>query len=337
MNTRVILRADGGQQIGLGHIRRAMVLARLFRVSGATVAFAVSNEMAKYLVDHGVVSAEILPQSGDWGAHNHVVTDINWSGNARVATHEVARLAKGAASVTVIDSMPPDHFMSEPGGAPDLLITPYLNAANFRPETAAGKWLAGGDYVVIDPDLPAQPSQAHQRPMRVLLSCGGADPEGLSIRALTALLRANVPVDIAVGPLFSPALRQELEVAAARAPQGQVTLHHNPDGLGPLLATASLVVGRVGLLRYEAASLALAGIYLQFGRAYREYLQAFAASGAGEVFFAEDDEGEAAFIQRLANLAPDDFQCNRKARTLVDGKGAEPVVQAVLNLKKAAP
>lgn len=336
MGARVIIRADGGKYIGLGHIRRAMVLGDLLEKKGASAFYAVDEDMARYLSANGAKASQILPATGAWGPHSHVLTDINWTGNAASAAREVARLCQESAAVAVIDSMPPDHFMALPGAAPDLLVTPYLNARSYRPATSAGQWLAGGEYVVVDPAIAARFNGAPPPNARVLLSCGGSDPEALSLRALDALLAANVPVDVVVGPLFSDQLLGELNSMASGARPGQVCLHQSPDGLGPLLSSASLVVGRVGLLRYEAATLALGGIYLQFGHAYRDYLAAFSKSGAGEVYFASDDGGEAAFLSRLRNISARDFERNDQARKLVDGKGAERVVQAVLNLRKHA-
>lgn len=332
MTPSVLLFADGSPAIGLGHIRRAMVLGRLFQDQGARVLYAVPDGMVDYLAQRGIPHDQIRSQSDDLSDASHIVTDINWNGNARQAARQIAGLTASAATVTVIDSMPPDHFVADPGGAPDLVVTPYLHGDQHRDAPDAADWLAGGRVAILDPALPIAAAITPASPPRILVSCGGSDPDGLSLRILDALAEGALPVDLIVGPLFLPELTAQLK---ARAPQ-TFTLHHAPDGLTDLLAASSLVIGRVGLLRYEAAVLGKHGIYLQSGSAYRAYLEGFAASGIAEVFFTDPGATPTDFLNRIQNLTPADFAPNPRAASAVDGKGAQRVVQAVLNLKKAA-
>lgn len=290
--------------------------------------------MANYLRGLEEEEHSVLPEGGPWGPHDHVVVDINWSGNAAAAAAYVAKLSRLGPKVTVIDSMPPDHFISFAGGAPDPSVTPYLNAPLFCAPPEAMQWLHGGRVAIIDPEIPTGERSGATASARILVSCGGPDPENLTGRAVLALARAGHSVDVVIGPMFSDGRIEDLRQIASSSQNSANTFHHHSDGLGPLLRRASLVVDRVGIMRYEAASLGLRGIYLHYGSQYREYLNGFSESGVAEIFFADDRDGEANFLRRLANLSDGDFLPNPRARDLVDGKGAERVVQAVLNLNE---
>lgn len=319
MTPRILLRADGGHRIGLGHIRRVQVLATLFDAAGAQTAFACNADGLAYLAAQGVPSQRLFAPDADWGAPSHIVADINYGGNADRAASEIARLAAGTALVTVIDSMPPDHFVAHPGGAPDLVVTPYLHADRFRPPPACREWLFGGDMAIIDPQYAEMAGHAPSTPPRILVSCGGSDPENLTDTILDVLRPLGHPVDVVVGPLFDQRTRRGFD---------NVTVHQAPAGLAVLVAQASLVVGRVGLLRYEAASLGRQGVYLQHGPEYRDYLEAFSKAGVAEIFFEQTR-----FLKRLEDVGPNDFVHNQAAQEAIDGLGAERVAKAILNLK----
>lgn len=329
MIPRVLLRTGGGAAIGLGHIRRCQVLAQEFRARVAEVFWAVDRDMQTYLTAQGEKPTHLLAETVDVHGFDHVVADINWSGNAGRAAQEIAAFAEGTATVTVIDSMPPDHFMAAPNGAPDLLVTPYLNARAFRPEPQKGLWLEGGGHAILDPEL-LRADATSRSDKRILVSCGGSDPNGLTLRIVEALADQPNPVDIVIGPLFSAELAQDLY----RLKPAHFTYHDAPKGLTGLISGASLVVGRVGILRYEAAVLGRRGIYLHAGPDYRDYLEGFAKSGVAEVHFTTDDRGEEKFLERLGHLEESDFQPNPLARAAIDGKGSARVAQAVLGLKK---
>lgn len=203
-----------------------------------------------------------------------------------------------------------------------------------HPAPEAAQWLHGGSVAIIDPEISTRVRPGATATSRILISCGGSDPENLTARAVRAVAGSGHSVDVVIGPMFSDGQIEDLRQIASSNQNSAVTLHHHPDGLGPLLRRASLVVGRVGILRYEAASLGLRGIYLHYGAQYRKYLKGFSQNSVAEIFFADDRNGEADFLRRLANLKDGDFLPNPRACDLVDGKGTERVVQAVLNLNE---
>ena len=348
------LRCDAGGGIGLGHLQRMTALARALRAAGAGACFVAPRRAWPVLAAQGVAEAGMIAADGgvtDWAQTpglRAVVLDTLWSGNAAETATEAGTLAARGVPVAVIDSMPPDHFVAAPGLPPvDLVVTPYLGADGFRPAPVARRWLAGADHAILGPEYaPLRAAEPEPEP-RLLITCGGADPEGLSAEIVGHFLRHGWPegpegaalgVDVVVGPLFAPHHLARLQRHAATQPA--LRLQAAPRSLAPLIANAALVGGRLGLVRYEAAALRRGGVWLQPGEAYREYLAGFARAGLAEVFLAGDRDGQGAFLARLHALAglvaagPAALATvfSPAAFEAVDARGTERVAQALLEI-----
>jgi UDP-2,4-diacetamido-2,4,6-trideoxy-beta-L-altropyranose hydrolase len=333
------LRFVATPKTGLGHARRMLSLAAHL----PRALCVIDPETAATLRALGTLEASIrvidpAAAPGAWSDDPDVprraVFDLQYSGNAEATATEVAVLKRAGFAVSVIDSMPPDQFVACPGGAPDLVVTPYLGADRLRPRPEAGSWLHGPSYAILPAELvEARADALSRREPRILIACGGVDKGGLSARILARLEDAPVAKDVVIGPMFAPALKAEL-ADMARGRTG-VARHDAPTSLVPLYRAASLVVGRPGLTRYEAACLGRHGIYLADGADYGEYFAGFAEAGSAEIYVEAPSSGGADdFFRRLDTLRdPDTFERlarpNRTAMDIVDGRGAERVARAI--------
>lgn len=340
------LRYDVSPTIGLGHLRRAFALSEELRHRGIRHFHAITPEGLKVLEAEGFSAPDTIvvdrPGAG-WiaenGAITHVLTDICRAGNSDAAAREIGSLAKTSAVVGVIDSMPPDHYAGTDTLPPDLLFTPYLNADRFHSAPNARRWCHGPRFAVLSKDYAAIDAEGGWDAGRVLVTCGGSDPDGLSVRIAGELAKADIPADIVIGPLFSDTVRGELTRLAAEHPNW--ALHHAPKSLARLIGGAAFVVGRLGLTRYEAAALGRSGLYLSAGSSYRAYLEGFEAAGLARIYFDGDPEGTTRFLSDIAALKDPAiretlFRPNRTAMQVVDGNGAANMIEEMLNQHREA-
>lgn len=333
------LRLSAAPGQGLGHVTRCSVLAEQFEGS----IFVTSHEGRQTLLGQGLAPNRIEvmvpdePPTG-WLTRRadvrRVIVDTLHAGNAAATEAEVAALVRAGLSVTVIDSMPPDHFAGspDPSEQPDLVVTPYLGADRLRPPPLARCWLTGARLAVLPPAITAARTQPYPRVPCILVACGGADPDGLSAQAAAILARGAAPVDVIVGPGFAPDLVVRLEEIAAAHPG--VRLHASVTNPVPLYLAATLVVGRPGLLRYEVAVLGRQGVYFWDGADYLDYFRNFAAAGLAEIHFGTDPGGWDGFRARLAELTDaatlrQMSHPNRAAQMAVDGTGAAAIAAAI--------
>ena len=330
----VILELAGGVGIGLGHLHRGLSLAQDL----GTVRYALPVQARADAIAIGIDAALILPDGAALPDRSVVVLDTLFHGNAGQTTARIGQLRAQGHVVVVIDSMPPDHLPADrPETAPDLLITPYLNAGRLRPPPACA-WLHGAEYAILHPSYrAARGAGAVSRPDRVLVACGGADPAGLSRRIAALCADSQHPVDLIIGPQFDTALVADLHAIAARA--AMLSLHDGRDPILPLYLRAAVVLGRPGLLRYETACLGRRGIYLWEGTQYLEYFAAMQDSGMAEIYLGTTPAAWAAFRDRITEMlaapALPAVPC-KTAWDMVDGLGSLRVAKAVHELHKQA-
>lgn len=338
----IALRYDAWSEIGLGHLRRGYSLAQELKNRGIACRHVVPERSVDLLKSDGVSEHEILICRStdsrwlqDTPEISHVITDIHWHGNANAASAEASRLAATGTPVIVVDCVPPDAYTDQTP-APSTVITPYLNACSLRDAPPRNcEWKTGARYSILAPEYALWRTRAREAgEARILVTCGGSDPDGFSIDTVNALLGANTPIDVVVGPLFSDGIRSTLAKLAQE--NSAITLHQAPKTLAPLIAGASGIVGRLGLIRYEAACLGKNGIYLSAGTTYRAYLEGFKARGFAEIFLDGEPNGRKDYLACLRRLADPQvrqafFLPNITAMDLVDGKGAANVINVVLS------
>lgn len=309
-----------GEGVGLGHLHRCLALAEA--MPGARVLKGAFPDWSDELAEGAVV-----------------VLDTLHHGNAAATMANVAALHGAGARVAVIDSMPPDHYPADAVGAalPDWLITPYLSADRMRPPPQAGQWLHGPRYAILPAAFAKARVELSARPTgRLLVTCGGVDPDGLSPRIAEVCAAGRHPVDIVIGPQFRAQDIAALEALAEAVPG--LRLHRNLQSLLPFYLSAQAVIGRPGLIRYEAAALGRRGIYLWEGERYRTYFEAFRDTGVAEVYLSPGEE--TAFFDRVSQIAQSDPSAlppvpHLAALKMVDAEGAARIARALLQERGA--
>jgi UDP-2,4-diacetamido-2,4,6-trideoxy-beta-L-altropyranose hydrolase len=338
----IVLRYDVSPLIGMGHASRARILATEFESRGYPVVHAVPAA-AIPLVNTWTPDSQTIvaidAANDDWTEQQqsaaHIVLDTLWNTNAIAAHKEVTQLNKvSTARISVIDSMPPDHFICS-NCTVHALLTPYLDADKYRPAPPKKtQWLMGPEYSLLGAEYEMYKQQDDSsNPPSILISCGGSDTDQLSLTITKLLIDSGVTLDVVCGPLFDSSLSSALEKIAAH--HTNVHLHHQPPSLAPLIANTSLVIGRPGILRYEAAALGRPAVYLAKGYAYRDYYCGFSSSGIANIFFDTESNGQEQFATHIKQLAQqihtDKFSNhNPIAGSLVNTNGARKFIDELL-------
>jgi hypothetical protein len=94
------------------------------------------------------------------------------------------------------------------------------------------------------------------------------------------------------------------------------------------MAKSALVVGRPGLIRYEAAALGRNTILYSETDSYYEYYKTFSLGGMGKIFFERDRGGENCFLQELKQVASSGINgpwlvFNAHAKKIVPANGVD--------------
>jgi len=334
---QVLVRCDGGAGLGLGHVRRCLAIAETLRDGeGATVHAAIVRDDQAAEAFQALAFRVHRPPAADpepaaearWlcelaAGHDHqaILLDLrNGLGPA-----ELEALRGAGLLVAVLDDPAPRRL------AADLAFYPPAPAGGGPDWTGfRGELHAGWDW------LPLARNFARPRPDpgpalhsgRILLSLGGADPEGLAPEMLQALRRAlpPSPVDLVVGPAVPWAGR-----AAELAGDG-VRLLRGLTDLAPALDDCALAVLGFGVTAHEAAARGRGSVLLCRSQADLDSAGCLAAAGiARMVDLRQTDWAAQAAAEAAACLAdPAGLAAmGERAAALVDGQGATRIAAAL--------
>ena len=171
---------------------------------------------------------------------------------------------------------------------------------------------------------------------QVLIVCGGSDPTKLSLRCANAVSDFQGPITIVAGPMFGAEMIENLQAWAATDPKRSIVV--NPNYMAELIASHSIVIGRPGLIRYEAAAMGRHSILLSETNGYVEYFKAFDANNIAEVYFSKHKPNSVDFFNRLneISIAPNSsyvFWPNKLALSRVPLGGAKRLIDILFSNK----
>jgi spore coat polysaccharide biosynthesis predicted glycosyltransferase SpsG/CMP-N-acetylneuraminic acid synthetase len=335
---RILFRVDGSASLGMGHIYRSLAIADALRQSSrADVAFLMSADHSEGLV---TVSRAGYPVRvvGDSKLETYIEHIRDFA--PEILINDLPRLEDpylralshlGASTVNLVDTLD------------DLEVTEHyaqviVSVMNEHRETPEG-FYGGPAYAILRSHFREfENKEVREEPRRVLLSFGGSDPQGLTLKAARALqsLPPGIELVAVAGPAFS--YRAEFEALARTLPR-RVPLINQADGhIADLMFEADVVVGSGGMSVYEIAALGTPGIILGQNAKEDSRMREFSRHGTVEYLGLGVDVEELAIASAVARLlqdAPRRRDMSARGRTLVDGWGA--VRAADLVLQSAQP
>jgi spore coat polysaccharide biosynthesis predicted glycosyltransferase SpsG len=241
-----------------------------------------------------------------------VVGDVVLVDSYRMRADDRTRVRAG--TVIAIDDLERDL-------AVDLVIDPDPGA-DARVHSTAAAVVAGAPYALVDPGLRAlTPAPVRETVRRVLVTTGGADAEGLGARVAGAVadVLPGVQVRQVVGPW------------GCGSDDDRVEAVHAPEGLGPELAAADLVVTAGGVTMLEACCLGRPVVAFSIAPGQSRALAGAAQVGA---VLAVDVASAAEVAARLAGDVDARRRLASSARVLVDGQGSARVAAVIAGMAR---
>jgi spore coat polysaccharide biosynthesis predicted glycosyltransferase SpsG/CMP-N-acetylneuraminic acid synthetase len=333
---RVLFRVDGGADMGMGHVYRSLALADALRsLSRAEVAFLMGVGRPEGLK---TVSARgyAVRVAGDERLDTLVEHVRDFAPEILVndlpvldAAYLRALSHLGCTTVNLVDT--PDDL--ETTEHYEQVIVSVMTQERETPEN----FYAGPAYAILREQFRGREKDVREAARTVLLSFGGSDPQGLTVKAARALapLDRGVELVAVAGPAFS--WRRELDAAAAES-AGRVRVVHNAEGhISELMLDADLMVGSGGMSVYEIAALGTPGVIL--GQNLREdrRMREFARHGTIEYLGLGTDVDDGTLLAAVRRLLDDPVRRRAmvaRGRALVDGLGATRAAEVVLERRK---
>lgn len=237
----IVFRVDGGGEIGMGHIYRCLTIAKeLDNRFDCNITFLTLKEYPAGVekIRSNGFNADVVEQRNELQSLRNHSPDIIFSDVLNTDPKYVRQLRQFAAAVINLEDMD--------GGLEHADFV--VNALYHEEETA--NHFYGPDYVVLREEFLDREVRVPERAENVLMTFGGSDPLGLSVKAVKALAKCDIDLSpvLVLGPDFGHAedlYRLPDEVLET------VEIRQNVTDMGELMQEADIAVASGGRTVFE--------------------------------------------------------------------------------------
>ena len=329
------IRADALPATGLGHLTRCLALAHAARAAGwrvhgiGRIGDPAVRARARQSLDAWHDCPASHPDPADLPATLAALDDIapDWivlDGYAFDTGYQ--RALRARARLLVLDDGPRlDRY-----GA-DLLLDQNLGAESRSYVLEdGGRCLLGSAYILLRPAFLEQRADRSRSASRLLVTLGGIVERPALEAILAGLAQVEAPLDITLLTGTDPAA---LEWAREHVPPPhRWNLLPWHDDMPALMAAADLAIAAAGSTAWELAYMGLPALLLVLADNQAGIATALQAAGTAvnlgvcDAGFAARLAGE---LERLLADPPRRERLSAQARALVDGRGAQRVLEAM--------
>jgi UDP-2,4-diacetamido-2,4,6-trideoxy-beta-L-altropyranose hydrolase len=343
MMPSLIIRTDANSQIGTGHFMRCLTLAQSWRSRGGKVLFVTtcSNEDLLRHLKAGKIQivrvAHAHPNPADW-EQTHRILDSNSAAWVVLDGYHFdsgyqKKIKKIGSQLMVIDDMAHiDKYYA------DIILNQNINAGrlNYDVEPCTRLFM-GPQYALLRPEFTKRSDRRQPTPQvarKLLITLGGADPDNKTLHVMQAVQQTNID-DLEVVVVIGSAnpYRQLLQSVghASRIPYRWVV---NTTEMAELMAWADLSISAGGSTCLELAHMGVPTLCVILAENQQLLVEGLAEAGAAVNLGWYRDLPPLKIAQSLESLAlaasvREDM--TQQGRNLVDGKGTERVLLALLD------
>jgi len=336
----VLIRCDGSPEIGLGHIVRCLALADEFHdVHNCRITFAMrKGPLGIQMVEekgYNVIIPQENGQSFDYGKWLNdcvrkvdaraIVFDVR-DGLTRSVVKELRN--DGILIITIDD--PEDKRLS----ADLAFYTPVPQVKRIDWTGFTGKLYVGWEWVILRKEFSEIKNKRainnkssiinHQSSIpKVLVTMGGSDPQGMTIKAVKALemLDDNFGAVVVLGAGFQHKKQLDNLLSACKH---RFDMQENVQNMAELMSQSDLAVASFGITAYELAAMGVPAIYLCLTEDHAESASAFVEAGMAiclGVFKYVNTEMIAKGVSNILNNKSLLSKLANNARKYIDGQG----------------
>jgi len=287
----VLIRCDGSPDIGLGHIVRCLALAdELQEVYNYRITFAMrTGPVGIQMVEeknYQVITSRKTGQSFDYGewlnecARNVeaqvIILDVR-DGLSRMVVNE---LRKEGILIVTIDDPEDKRLSADLAFYPPVPQVKRLDWNGFR-----GTLYVGWEWVILrkeffktNNDRKSTQLKIQNHKPKILVTMGGSDPQGMTLKAVQALemVEEDFEVVVVLGSGFQQ--KEELDNLLSHCVHKYDVLE-NIQNMAEIMSQSNLAVASFGVTAYELAAMGVPAIYLCLTEDHAESASVFVKEG----------------------------------------------------------
>ena len=338
----VLIRADGNEKIGSGHIMRTKSIGEELKGLGAKVLYALADERGKRLINNEFQSVVLSSNYECLDDEIDALSSVIQKQKIKLilldsyfVTPKYFKELKKLAKVAYIDDL--DAFAYEC----EALINygAFFDKNEYKArQNLAKKHFLGSEFAPLRAEFGStQKSSKNTQKKQVLLTTGNTDLLGIMPRFLEAFLSDESLKNLEFLAISGAFNEHENQLLALSAKHKNIKVLKSPENMAQIMAEADFVLSAGGSTLYELASLAKAVICFSIA-ANQNNIKSWAEAGA--MLYAGDAKADShSVVARSVNLLKSLLNDENLAKTLgqkahffVDGKGAIRLAKELLSL-----
>lgn len=336
---RSLLRAACSHDIGTGHLRRSLTLARTLQQRNVDVEILTDDDPVAHLLADGVddVPVRFVPPASLIGAVDEdpatVIIDLPSGGREPAEQRELQRQVieldrQGTAVVSLGHAVADSSHLR---AVIDLYPSARLHAVNY---------FEGPEFLILRPAFRATERSSQDVRDQLLVAMGGTDPFDLTGLALRALAEAEYAGQVRV-VLGGGTRHEPPQLASAAEELGldiTVDVELAQGDFAELMATSRAGIVAFGTTAYELMALGVPVLGFTHYEWQRDSAEFFESLGAiRHLGCAQQSLDEHKTALALASALADDGALNEmsdRGAAIVDGRGAERVADLVVEFSR---
>jgi spore coat polysaccharide biosynthesis predicted glycosyltransferase SpsG len=341
----IAIRADGGQAMGLGHIKRCETLARELLSRGRHVTFLTVDDtfVRELLTSDGFEVRTVAPWTDRAGMFANTVNAVAglmpgvvFLDILNTEVEFVRALQDTGARAVSIDDLGPggaavDALVGEDVGVLEECLPPGVKQA------AAGRIFGGLDYVILSErftPLRGAKSPDHWRRRNLYVGFGGGDRRATTEAVVAALL--DWPEVFTANVILGPCMArpERVEQIAARDTR-RFTVHRDPPNLPQLMAQATLALCNVGQSLFELTYLGTPSLLITSSPLQASFADNYERNGCSVHLGLHDDFSKDEMIYWCGSILDDEMRwtaMHEIALRAIDGRGARRIADVIEKL-----
>lgn len=330
---KIAVRADGGSNIGMGHIQRCLALSGQLRKNGAKIVFVSKKDetIEKKIKEEGF---EVIALKTNIGLEEDLKDTINTIEARRtdvVITDSYAidegyltEIKKIVPLLVSIDDLAEIFFPS------DIVINQniYAKNLNYRSLTGKTEFLLGPKYTLLREEFSnLGKRKINEKVKNVLITLGGSDFFNLTPKILKLLdgISQDFEITVVIGPFFKNIVEIE---RTTKEINKKVELVYNSHKMNKIMLASDLAVTGGGITLHELAVTGTPALAFCLADNQLRNIKGMAETGTLINMGWGNNWGEERFYKKINELIDNHVlrrRVSKLGQELVDGKGSQRV------------
>jgi len=332
---RIAFRCDGSKELGLGHVMRCLALAEA--LDGCEILFWVKEDGDILKILEGKDVTYIKYRETNENELAFIANELNRKNiDALIVDllHYPPNYLKQLSEVGV--TLIAFHELEVHDDFSDLVINynSFRNFAQYHKKDEK-RGCFGPPYAILRKGIRRHTAgNISQTVKTILITMGGSDPMGITLKAVSALqaLLGNIQIIIHVGPAFKYRARlNELNNQIA----GHFVIEENVTELAELMIKADIAVAAAGNTMYELCYLGVPAMVIAQNEHQYEFATELDRNGAIRSLGRASDVTEDMILRNVEDLCGN-YEIRRHmttiGRKMIDGRGLGRIKTKICNL-----